>query len=157
MNMHEIAAGSAGPVGLAGSLAGATEPPLSTETIGRAPSILEPPTPLHVVPSEPEEVEELHEGPVESPIQMAELLPQRAPEPLTAAPETAERRRVVVRLVGEDEVELGTFDDRTAAVACAMEAISTFSAAERAGEWPEVDDRRLRPASIVSVDILVAV
>jgi hypothetical protein len=149
--MHELAAGSAGPVGLAGSLAGATEPPLSTETIGRAPSILEPPTPLHVVPDQPQEVEELREGPVASPVQMAELLPQRAPEPVTAG-----RRRVVVRLVGEGELELGTFDDRSAAVACAMEAVSKFSAAERAGEWPEIEDRRLRPASIVSVDILVA-
>ena len=57
------------------------EPPLSTETIGRAPSFLELPVPLQAVPArqaDPTDAVELLEGPVESPVQMAELLPTRA-------------------------------------------------------------------------------
>lgn len=151
MNMHQVATGSSGPVGLPGSLGGG-EPPLSTETIGRGPSFLDPPVPLQAVASarqEEPQAEELPEGPVESPVPMAELLPARAPA-------TAERRRVVVRLVGDEELELGTFDDRAAAHTCARDTVARFSEAERAGEWPELEGRHLRPASILSVDILVA-
>jgi hypothetical protein len=147
--MHQIAAGTSGPVGLAGSFA-TEEPPLSTETIGRGPSIFEAPTPLQAVPTPQEEpVEELFDGPVESPVPMAELLPTRVPT-------GGERRRVVVRLVGAEEVELGVFDERDAALACARDAVSRFNAAETAGEWPELDGRHLRPASILSVDVQVA-
>ncbi len=99
---------------------------------------------------------------------MAELLPTRA-APLEAVPTetvpaetvpteagvTAELRRVVVRLVGENELDLGTFDDRGAALARAKEVIAGFSAAESAGEWPELEGRHLRPSSILSVDVLV--
>lgn len=87
--MHGIAAVSSGPVGLAGGLAGSPttgEPPLSTETIGRGPSFLELPAPLHAV----------------------------------AASDRAEEQL------------------------------------EGAGEWPEVEGRHLHPASILSIDVLVA-
>ncbi len=152
MNMHQLAAGSAGPIGFASS-----EPPLSTETIGRAPSFLELPVPLQAVPvRQPEpsvEAEELLASPVESPVHMAELLPTRAlPDPAAAT----EQRRVVVKLVGDEELDLGTFEERSAALARAKEIIAAFSAAEGAGEWPELDGRHLRPEAILSVDILVA-
>jgi hypothetical protein len=147
--MHQLATGSSGPVGLAGPLP-STEPPLSTETIGRAPSFLELPVPLQVVQtSQAEAVEEELSGPVESPVPMAELLPVRAPA-------AGERRRVIVRLVGDEELEVGVFDERDAALECARDTVATFKSAETAGEWPEVDGRYLRPASILSVDILVA-
>ena len=106
-----------------------------------------------VSPSLPSTHSTVLAGPVESPVQMAELLPSRV---LPAeAPATAERRRVVVRLVGDEELDLGTFDERTAALARAKDAIATFAAAESAGEWPELDGRHLRPNAILSVDILV--
>ena len=142
--MHQFAAGSAGSVGLAGS-----EPPLSTETIGRPPSNYEL-VPLHSVPREnaDPQVEEQPDGPVESPVQMPVLLPVR--------PQATERRRVVVRLVGDQELDLGTFDERGEAVERAKQMIATLTTAESAGEWPELDGRYLRPASILSVDILVA-
>ncbi len=146
--MHQFASGSPGPVaGLARS-----EPPLSPQTIGRAPSFLEAPTPLRSVSGsqQPEQpVEELLEGPVKSPAQIAELLPTRAPV-------AVEPRRVVVRLVGDEELELGTFRARDEAVERAKEVIAALSAAESAGEWPEFEGRYLRPGSIVSVDIQVA-
>jgi hypothetical protein len=71
-------------------------------------------------------------------------------------PLAAEVRRLVVRLLGGDEVELGTFDDRDDAIEAAQELVARFSAAEAAGEWPEVEGRFLRPDSIASIDILVA-
>jgi hypothetical protein len=63
-------------------------------------------------------------------------------------------RRLVIRLLGGEELELGDFDDREDAIEAAKELIARFTSAEAAGEWPEVDGRFLRPASIASVDVL---
>jgi hypothetical protein len=68
----------------------------------------------------------------------------------------AEVRRLVVRLVGGDEVELGSFDDRDGAIDAAQQLIARFSAAEAAGAWFEVEGRFLRPDSVASIDVLVA-
>ncbi|HEU0336840.1 MAG TPA: hypothetical protein VFR43_09820 [Gaiellaceae bacterium] len=62
-------------------------------------------------------------------------------------------RRVVVRLVGEDEIEVGRTQGREAAVALAREVSEKIRAANAAGVWPEVEGRHLRPDAIVSVDI----
>ncbi len=69
---------------------------------------------------------------------------------------TAEVRRLVVRLVGGDEVELGSFDDRDGAIEAAQQLIARFSSAEAAGAWLEVEGRFLRPDSVASIDVLVA-
>lgn len=65
----------------------------------------------------------------------------------------ADVRRVVVRLVGEDEVEVGRRDGREAAVELAREVSEQIRAATATGVWPEVDGRHLRPDAIVSIDI----
>jgi hypothetical protein len=62
-------------------------------------------------------------------------------------------RRVVVRLVGEDEVEVGRTQGREAAVELAREVSERIRAANAAGVWPQVEGRHLRPDAIVSVDI----
>jgi hypothetical protein len=62
-------------------------------------------------------------------------------------------RRVVVRLDGEDEVEVGRTQGREAAVALAREVSERIRAANAVGEWPEVEGRYLRPDAIVSIDI----
>ncbi len=64
-------------------------------------------------------------------------------------------RRLVVRMVGGEEVELGDFEDRDEAVGAAQDLVTRFSSAEVSGEWPEVDGRFLRPAAITSVDVLL--
>jgi hypothetical protein len=71
-------------------------------------------------------------------------------------PVAAEVRRLVVRLLGGEEVELGSFDDRDDAMKAAQELVARFSSAEAAGEWPEVEGRFLRPGSVASIDVLVA-
>lgn len=64
-------------------------------------------------------------------------------------------RRLVVRLLGGEELDLGDFAERGDAVEAAQELVARFSSAEADGGWPEVAGRFLRPASIVSVDVLV--
>ena len=71
-------------------------------------------------------------------------------------PSMAEVRRLVVRLLGGDEIELGSFDDRDDAMEAAQQLVGRFSSAEAAGEWPEVDGRFLRPGAVASIDVLVA-
>lgn len=78
---------------------------------------------------------------------------QPAAEVVEVAADTP--RRLVVRMLGGDELELGDFDDRDDAVEAAQELVARFSSAEASGEWPEVDGRFLRPAAIASVDVLV--
>lgn len=119
--MHTIAAG---------------QPPLSPETIGRAPSNFDAPVPL---------------------VPFDELVRRKGSTQTVgtaAAIATTSRLRVVVRLAGADELEVGVYVVRDEAVARAKELVAQLSAAEEAGEWPEVDGRNLRPASIVSVDVV---
>jgi hypothetical protein len=130
----------------AGLLGGESGPPVGPATIGRPPSHYEaPPVPLRPFPTS------LLSTTTES---------KREDEPTSDVPENgvpavAEVRRLVVRLLGGDEVELGTFDDRGDAMEAAEQLVAQFSAAEAAGEWPEVDGRFLRPGAVASIDVLV--
>ena len=136
--MHQFASGSSAAVSLLG---GDTGPPVGPETIGRAPSNFEaPPIPLRPFPTavltKPAETEQEAENDVVS--------------------VAAEVRRLVVRLVGGEEVELGSFDDRDSAIDAAQQLVTRFSSAEAAGAWFEVEGRFLRPDSVASIDVLVA-
>jgi hypothetical protein len=66
---------------------------------------------------------------------------------------TRETRRVVMRVNGADDVELGRVEGREAAVEMAREMIRDIEAAQARGEWPQVEDRFIRPGAIVSVDV----
>lgn len=137
--MHQFASGSAA-VSLFGG--GDSGPPVGPATIGRPPSGFEaPPVPLHPFPT------------------AVPAAPAGATEHETGAeelPPAAGVRRLVVRLLGGDEIELGGFDDRDEAMAAAQQLVARFSSAEAAGEWPEVEGRFLRPGSVASIDVLVA-
>lgn len=137
--MFQVASGS----GLSVGLVSGDGPPLSPETIGRSPSFLEAP---------PAPVKPLSELLPPPPVPLEAVEP--APEPVEEAPPAA-ARRLVVRLLGGEEVELGSYGDRESAVAAAQALIARFAAAEAADEWPEVEGRFLRPGSVASVDILV--
>jgi hypothetical protein len=90
---------------------------------------------------------------------LAELLdPPPAPGSENGSPPAPERmtrevRRVVMRVSGTDDVELGRVEGREAAVDLAREMIRTIEAAQARGEWPQVEDRFIRPGAIVSVDV----
>lgn len=127
--MFDIASGAATPVavGLVGTV---DDPPLTPEPVGPAPSSFEAPrVPLRSFES---------------------ILAERT------ASQAGEKRRLVVRLLGGDELELGRYDDRELAVAAARELMGRFSAAETSGEWPDVDGRFVRPGAVASIDVLVS-
>jgi hypothetical protein len=129
--MHQFASGPLGATVPIGS-----EPPLSPATVGRAPgstAFLDGPVSLKPIPT----------------------IPRPAPAPMPETPAASvEARRLVVRLLGGEELELGTFDDRDGAMEAAAEVVARLAAAETAGDWPELEGRFLRPGSIASVDVL---
>ena len=112
-----------------------SEPPLSPTALGARPAV------------------------VELPVQPAGPDPDPAPDPAPAdewAVEDADAgpRRVVIRLIGSEDVELGQTQSRDEALALAREVVRRIAAAETGGEWPELEGRLLRPGAIVSVDVL---
>jgi len=136
--MHQFASGSSAAVSLLGGDSG---PPVGPVTVGRPPSGFEAPSiPLRPFPTSVASV------PAET---VAEVETE-------ARPVAVDVRRLVVRLLGGEEVELGSFDDRDDAMVAAQELVARFSSAEAAGEWPEVEGRFLRPGSVASIDVLVA-
>ncbi|MGH3071982.1 MAG: hypothetical protein ACRDNB_06890 [Gaiellaceae bacterium] len=119
---------------MAVGLIGSVDPPLSPEPIGPAPSNFEPPpTPLRSFES---------------------ILAERNSAATAEQPTQAETRRLVVRLLGGEELGLASYDDREQALAAARELMTRFSTAEAAGEWAELEGRFVRPASVASIDVL---
>jgi hypothetical protein len=134
--MYEFASGAAAPVAV--GLIGSDDPPLSPEPVGPAPSNFEaPPVPLRSFESI-----------------LAEHASTAAPTAPAAAPGPFGTRQVVLRLLGGEQLELAAYEDRDEAVAAARELMTRFSTAESAGEWPELDGRFIRPASVASIDVL---
>jgi len=142
--MYEFASGAAAPVAV--GLMGSQDPPLSPEPIAPAPSNFEPPAvPLRSF----EEILAEHAATV------APAAPEANPV-VAAVPEPTATRRIVLSLLGGDQLELSAYDDHDQAVAAARELMTRFSSAESAGEWPELDGRFIRPASVASIDVLSA-
>ena len=134
--MYEFASVAAAPVAV--GLIGSEDPPLSPEPIGPAPSNFEaPPVPLRSFESI-----------------LAEHKSTASATAIVVAPDTAETRRVVLRLLGGEQLELAAYTDREDAVTAARELMTQFSNAESAGEWPELDGRFIRPGSVASIDVL---
>jgi hypothetical protein len=73
---------------------------------------------------------------------------------LDRAPEwtPSELRRVVVRLLDGEVVQVGTAPNRDSALVFARTLISEIE--EPRGEWPLIGDRLMRPESVLSVDVL---
>lgn len=123
--MRQFASGPAASLGLVGE-----EPPLSPETVGRPGSAFSgAPVALKPIPT----------------------ISLTRGEKAAANPDA---RRLVLRLLGGEELELATFDEREEAMAAAAELVAQLAAAESSGDWPEVEGRFLRPGSIASVDVL---
>ena len=64
----------------------------------------------------------------------------------------SEVRRVVVRLVDGETVQVGTAVNRDGAMALARSVIRELE--DQNGEWPLFGDRVVRPDAVVSVDVL---
>ena len=144
--MHQFANGSSAAVSLLGG--GESGPPVGPETVGRAPSGYDAsPIQLRPFPTS------VAKAPAETTQPEAEAQQENEKGDVRAV---AEVRRLVVRLLGGDEIELGSFDERDDAMEAAQNLVARFSSAESSGEWPEVDGRFLRPGSVASIDVLVA-
>ena len=131
--MYEFASGAAAPMAV--GLIGAVDPPLSPEAVGPAPSNFEaPPVPLRSF----------------------ETILAEHTSTATAAVAADGTLRVVLRLLGGELLELAAYEEREEAVAAARELMTSFSKAESAGEWAELDGRFIRPASVASIDVLSA-
>ena len=134
--MYEFASVAAAPVAV--GLIGSEDPPTSPEPVGPAPSNFEaPPVPLRSFESI-----------------LAEHTSTATATVVAIVPEPTETRRVVLRLLGGEQLELAAYSDRDGAVAAARELMTQFSSAESAGEWPELDGRFIRPGSVASIEVL---
>lgn len=62
-------------------------------------------------------------------------------------------RRVILRINGDQDIVVGRTEGREPAVEIAREMVRHIEAASARGEWPQIDERFVRPGAIVSVDV----
>ncbi len=62
-------------------------------------------------------------------------------------------RRVILRINGDQDIVVGRAEGREPAVEIAREMVRHIEAASARGEWPQIDERFVRPGAIVSVDV----
>jgi hypothetical protein len=62
-------------------------------------------------------------------------------------------RRILLRVHGGEDIVVGTAGDREEGVQLARRMMRLIDDAEAHGEWPELDDRFIRPSAIVSIDV----
>jgi hypothetical protein len=77
-----------------------------------------------------------------------------------AAPVTSMRafgapdiRRIVLRVNGDEPIVVGSAEGRENAVRIAREMVQHIEQAASSGEWPQIDERFIRPGAIVSIDV----
>lgn len=80
------------------------------------------------------------------------LLDRSTPAPPRGA-FVADTRRVILRVHGGEDIVVGTADGRESAVQIARDVVRHIEEASSRGEWPQVDERFIRPGAIVSIDV----
>jgi hypothetical protein len=60
---------------------------------------------------------------------------------------------VILRVHGDEDIVVGNAEGRENAVRIAREMVRHIEAASTKGEWPQIDERFIRPGAIVSVDV----
>jgi hypothetical protein len=96
---------------------------------------------------------------------MAGVVPSREGfDPLAIPPETPtatssrgfgapDTRRVILRVHGDDDILVGRAEGRENAVQIARDMVRHIEQASAKGEWPQIDERFIRPGAIVSIDV----
>jgi hypothetical protein len=91
---------------------------------------------------------------------MAGASPGPDATPAIAPPVTSARvfggpdlRRVILRVNGDDPIVVGSAEGRENAVRIAREMVQHIEQAATQGEWPQIDERFIRPGAIVSIDV----
>lgn len=62
-------------------------------------------------------------------------------------------RRVILRVHGDDDIVVATTEGRENAVEIARDMVRHIEHATTRGEWPQIDERFIRPGAIVSIDV----
>ena len=62
-------------------------------------------------------------------------------------------RRVIIRIHGDDDIVVGNAEGRENAVQLARDMVLHIEQAATKGEWPQIDERFIRPGAIVSIDV----
>ena len=62
-------------------------------------------------------------------------------------------RRVILRVNGDDDILVGSVEGRDNAVQVARNMVLHIEQASTKGEWPQIDERFIRPGAIVSIDV----
>ncbi len=62
-------------------------------------------------------------------------------------------RRVILRVNGDDDIVVGSAEGRDNAVQIARNMVLHIEQASTKGEWPQIDERFIRPGAIVSIDV----
>lgn len=65
----------------------------------------------------------------------------------------ADTRRVILRLNGDEDIVVGSAEGRDRAVQIARNMVLHIEQAATKGEWPQIDERFIRPGAIVSIDV----
>lgn len=78
------------------------------------------------------------------------LDPPAAPTRGFGAPDM---RRVILRVHGDDDIVVGKTEGRENAVQIARDMVRHVEDASSRGEWPQIDERFVRPGAIVSIDV----
>jgi len=66
------------------------------------------------------------------------------------APDT---RRVILRVHGDENILVGNAEGRDNAVVIARNMVQHIEQAAAKGEWPQIEERFIRPGAIVSIDV----
>ena len=66
------------------------------------------------------------------------------------APDT---RRVILRVHGDENILVGNAEGRDNAVQIARNMVQHIEQAAAKGEWPQIEERFIRPGAIVSIDV----
>ena len=64
-----------------------------------------------------------------------------------------DNRRVILRVHGDDDIVVGSAEGRENAVQIARDMVRHIEQASAKGEWPQIDERFIRPGAIVSIDV----
>ncbi len=62
-------------------------------------------------------------------------------------------RRVILRVHGDDDILVGSAEGRENAVRIARDMVRHIEQASAQGEWPQIEERFIRPGAIVSIDV----
>jgi hypothetical protein len=139
----------------------AAQPAPAPEPVAPAPVVAPAPEPVAPAPAAPPPAEQPPPAPVvviaETPAAELEQAPEPGAPTQTSTPEPVQleaTHSVVLRLTGDDRVEVGAFGSHEEAESFARTVVGRITKAEELAEWPLFGRRFIRPQGITSVDVV---